>query len=42
MHKRDPAPEHREADINELVKLRDEELAKMSIPLEKVPDNLLR
>ncbi|XP_034253445.1 SUMO-activating enzyme subunit 1 [Thrips palmi] len=39
--KRDPAPESRQADYEDLCKLRDEELAKMSVPAEKVPDHLL-
>lgn len=39
--KRDPAPESRESDIEELKRIRDEELPSMGIPLEKVPDHLL-
>lgn len=39
---RDPAPESRSSDIDELCKLRDEELPKMGVPVEKVPDHLLR
>lgn len=41
LHKRDPAPESRASDIEELCKLRDEELQIMGIPLEKVPNHLL-
>ncbi|KAK3925902.1 SUMO-activating enzyme subunit 1 [Frankliniella fusca] len=39
--KRDPAPGTRVEDMEELLKLKKEVLKEMSIPLEKVPDNLL-
>ncbi|KAE8750393.1 hypothetical protein FOCC_FOCC002951 [Frankliniella occidentalis] len=38
---RDPSPGTRSADMEELNRLKNEVLTKMSIPLEKVPDNLL-
>jgi hypothetical protein len=41
-HRRDPLPKNRKKDIEELYKIRDELLAKLRVPIEKVPDNLFR
>ncbi|XP_069672220.1 SUMO-activating enzyme subunit 1 [Periplaneta americana] len=39
---RDPSPEKRQNDLEELYKLRDDMLTKMGVPLDKVPDNIFR
>jgi hypothetical protein len=40
--RRDPSPKNRQKDIEELCKIRDEVLAELNVPVEKVPDNLFR
>jgi ubiquitin-like 1-activating enzyme E1 A len=38
----DPSPKKRQEDIEELCKVRDEVLAKLGVPVDKVPDNMFR
>jgi hypothetical protein len=42
IHGRDPSPKKRQEDIEELCRIRDEVLAKLEVPLDKVPDELFR
>jgi hypothetical protein len=41
-HGRDPSPEKRQEDIEELCNMRNEVLAKLGVPVDKVPDELFR